>query len=228
MRAVQDAAASAGDAMTFLHATEIYDEGQDGSVALKSEIVDLLKASSGPVFSMIGGAAHNSFGILRNGPLMEFIHPRFPDLPVKADAVRVPYEQVRDAISRVAGRWPHLLGAICDVAPGRVVHFDSPPPIGDQTWLTRRLANKFKARGISKIEVNPPRIRFKLWQVNADLYRDMCQDRGAVFEPSPPEAATASGGLAKPYWLGDATHANEAYGALILKRMREYADVASL
>lgn len=213
--------------LVVIHAHGSFEYADGRAVALLPEVAATIAASTGPVFSMIGGNAHNNFGIIRQGSPMDFIHPRRPDLPLNRRAARIPYQLMRDAVQRRAGAWPAVFNALCALAPSRVVHFESPPPVANADFMNKRLVKRFQARGLTDAEVAPAMFRYKLWQVNSDIYREACDAAGAVFMPSPVEAQTAGGFLARPYWA-DPTHANAAYGALILKQMEALADVASL
>ena len=223
--AVRAAATHTGAPITFFHATEAYDLNEGRSVTLKQEVVSTLQETTGPIFSMVGGNAHNNFGIIQRGPAMDFDHPRHLHLVNNSTATRLPYQLVRDAIEQRAGVWPAVFTALCQLAPGRVVHFESPPPISNEEYLSARLKNKFKARGIDNIKVNSATLRYKFWQTNSDIYRELCDKYEQVFVPSPEAAQTPTGFLAHDYW-SDPTHANQAYGELILQRMEEFAGVS--
>jgi len=225
--AVRAAAEQSGAAVTFVHATEAYILNDEGALALKPDVVAMLQETTGPIFSMVGGNAHNNFGIIQQGPAMDFIHPRHPHLSNNSTAMRLPYQLVRDAVEQRASVWPAVFTALCQLAPGRIIHFESPPPIANEQFLVKRLRGRFRARGLDNIKINPPTLRYKLWQTNSDIYRDLCARHGQVFVPSPEVAQTSMGFLAYSYW-NDPTHANQAYGALVLQRMEEFASAPSV
>jgi hypothetical protein len=59
-------------------------------------------------------------------------------------------------------------------------------------------------------------LRYKLWRAQSSLLRAFCAELGIVFVPAPIGAQDAEGLLSEPYWGDDATHANAAYGELVL------------
>ena len=69
--------------------------------------------------------------------------------------------------------------------------------------------------------VTPARIRAKLYRIHSDIIEQRCAALGVEFLSPPAEAADAEGFLKPAYWTQDPTHANRAYGALLLKQIEE-------
>ena len=72
--------------------------------------------------------------------------------------------------------------------------------------------------------LTPGRLRVALWRIVQDLLADVAAAHGARFVPVPDDAFAEDGHLRDDLSAPDATHANERYGALML---RAIADVVA-
>jgi len=69
------------------------------------------------------------------------------------------------------------------------------------------------------VRFSPPLLRLKLWELTQDLLRDAVEGAGGVYVPCPPEARDDRGLLRREFWNEDITHANKAFGNLMLDQM---------
>lgn len=110
-----------------------------------------------------------------------------------------------------------------------LVLLGSPPPIGDNQVVVRRLrAHPVNGKEIAKLlaqkdgsPLSPPLLRLKLWDLLQRMTRDIALDYGCHFCPSPSAAIDAEGYLRSEYWSADATHANYKYGELMVDSLQE-------
>jgi hypothetical protein len=225
LRSVMNAARPEGVERMVLRSNAHMEDRPDGTKVMDAETVARLRREPGPVFSVIGGNAHNVFGLVYPQKPFDFYHPDYPDRPPARHIWIVPFEQVWDSVMRRATTRLKELRALVAACPGRVVQMGSPPPIPSQKWLTDNLAERMQTAGIRTYEVASPSVRYKLWRVNSAIFREECERLGVPFVPAPREACNAEGFLLRRYWR-DPTHANGHYGTLLVTQMMEHFDVA--
>lgn len=73
------------------------------------------------------------------------------------------------------------------------------------------------------VPIVPAPVRQRLWTLMADTYRSFADGHGLDVLDPPDDAFDDSGMLASPYWGQDPTHANGAYGAVVLGRALAWA-----
>lgn len=225
INAIQRAAREAGADNLILRSHEHMEQRPNGSKVMLPASVALFRREPGPIFSVIGGNAHNTFSMVYPEVPFDFHHPEHPERTPRAGVWMVPYEQVYDSVLRFAGGRLREFRALAAAFPGRVVHLESPPPIPNQRWLTQRLAPRMANAGIAEFEVAAPSLRYKLWRINSAIFRKEAERLGIPFTPILPQTCDAEGFLLRQYWR-DPTHANMHYGALVLQQMTELMDVA--
>jgi hypothetical protein len=78
---------------------------------------------------------------------------------------------------------------------------------------------------------NGPESRLKMWALESRVTADWAQARGIRYLAAPGKCFNSLGYLARKYYADDATHANAAYGALVIEQihstLREYNKVTS-
>jgi hypothetical protein len=129
--------------------------------------------------------------------------------------------------SMISAFWERsLAGMEANVTSVRAEHLvllGTPPPKTDKeirAGLARepRLLELVAAAGesVDTVRITPTAVRVGLWKIlQADLEAQAARI-GAVFVPVPASAQTADGCLKPEYSVGDASHANGAFGALML------------
>jgi hypothetical protein len=222
---VAAAAASAGVPIEHLNFWQLGPksliERADGSVELIPQVRARLLA---PVFSLVGGAAHH-FGLFAHPRAYDFILPERQDLPLCEAAQLVPYDAIHAAMLALARPYLEIIRAVRAATQGPVFHMESPPTYADEVvppyapdWLTH-----FAQRPC----ISPVWLRYKLWRLHSGIVRDYCEQSDIAFTPCPAEALDARGLLIARYHA-DLGHANEAYGALVLRQMQELSGNESL
>jgi hypothetical protein len=132
-------------------------------------------------------------------------------------------EHFRPSLEPLAG----LLTTLRKISDRRAVVIGTPPPRAEGDELRKRLASeiyfpeKAKALGtsIDAIPITPLSVRVKLWEVVQDLLQELARANDAVFIPVPAAALDVRRSLVPEYWDGDLTHANIAYGELMLSEI---------
>lgn len=227
LRSAMSAARPPGVELMVMRLNAHMEDRPDGTKVMHADSVARLRKERAPVFSLIGGNAHNVFGLVCPQKPFDFYHPDYPDRPPAKHRWIIPFEQVRDSVLHRANTRLKELRALVGACPGRVIQIESPPPIPSQKWLTENLAERMLAAGIKRYEVSSPSVRYKLWRVNSALFREECERLGIPFVSAPRDACNAEGFLLRKYWR-DPTHANGRYGTLLVAKMMEQYDVASV
>jgi hypothetical protein len=104
----------------------------------------------------------------------------------------------------------------------------TPPPKADESFMRAILAAEpdLVARAaqlgqdIASVPITPYRLRFKLWRLLQDCLREIAETAGHGFVAVPDSVYTPGGGLGREFWAEDASHANDAYGAVMLDHLR--------
>lgn len=189
-----------------------------GKPDFRDETKAILADSDEPVFSFISGIMHVQLGLRRlDDPAeapFDFVLPESPGAALDADAALIPFDAIREVVRQQFKSRLKMLGRLAAIAPGRVVQFAPPPPVSDR-WL-EPLLDKSSVKAVAL----PNRwVRWKLWRLTADIFRQHALAAGARFVDSPPESMDPNGFL-RDDLVRNATHGNTAYGALLLRQIR--------
>jgi hypothetical protein len=233
LNCVVDAAAANGETLDFVSLWHFQDPivSVDGLARLSPVLVDRL---AGPVFSFISGN-HDVMGLVQHPRCFDLVLPESPDLPVDAAATIVPYHAVRDSMKSLMYQHYLILRALRAEAAGPVFQVESPPPFPDgevlnaavdevlKGWLGPSLIPDAADPIVPVIGRRPSNqyLRYKLWRAESDIMRSICTMKGMVFVPHPAESADDEGFLRREFWGDGGTHANELYGELVLRQLRE-------
>jgi hypothetical protein len=163
-------------------------------------------AGGGPVFSFFG--AHRALGLRRHPEPFDFVLATEPDLPLEPDAALVPLGAMRAVIVAQLTRNMEALERVVELARGPVYQFEAPPP-PNQSYLEGR--REFSAWA-------GPLLRYKLWRLHSEIAREHAERCGARFVEHPPEAVDDEGFL-RTELCADMMHANDQYGALVLRQI---------
>jgi hypothetical protein len=125
-----------------------------------------------------------------------------------------------------------VLAALNARGPASVTLIGTPPPKKDNDKLRKLLEQEpyfcdwaaQLGQSIADIKITEPHIRLKLWFLLQDMIAEIARRHGARFIPVPKELQDEEGYLLEQYWHPDVTHANAAYGAILLRKVLE--DVA--
>ena len=184
--------------------------------ATRLELIDVDELESkadrmkGPVLSFLGGKNYLALGLKRHPNPFDFVLPEAPELPLQPESTLIPYRAVRGVIAHRAEVQLCIFDQLVEVASGPVYQFETPPPPATE-WLQARKPVADPVRQYSGV-------RYKLWRVHADVVREHVEQNGGRYVPTPPDALDADG-LLRPELCANQSHANAAYGALVLEQM---------
>ncbi|WP_294389723.1 hypothetical protein [uncultured Sphingomonas sp.] len=169
------------------------------------------------LFSMMGGNAHNALALIRHPRGYDFRLPgeEAQGPPPEDQAEPVPFALVSTTLERHLELDFLRLRMLRDAA-GAFVHVESPPPVRSETLIRERADAFFKDNAIDTLGVAPVGLRWRMWRLNARLFRAQVESLGCRFMPVPDEAKDADGFLREEL-AGDATHGNADYGQIILR-----------
>lgn len=192
----------------------------DGGPVLSTSLELRLKQHAGPVFSMMGGAAHGVLGMLVHPRRFDFVWPAQPALPLDSAAEILPALLVRHMLESLMTDHLALMQQVRRLGTGQLFHIEPPPPYADADRIHADIPWAMYP-GMCQ-EISPAPFRYKLWRLHSQIVREWCEAAGATFVPCPDEAIDENGFMRDPYY-GDGAHANTAYGKLVLAQMRQLA-----
>jgi hypothetical protein len=190
---------------------------ENGVPHLSPQLESQLREHPGPVFSMIGGAAHGVLGMLVHPRRFDFVLPAQPLLPLDPAAEVLPALAVRRVLESLTAEYLALMSQVRRLCVGQMCHIESPPPYADAERMHADMPWGMYP-GMCQ-EISPAALRYKLWRLHSQIIGEWCREAGALFVPCPPETFDENGFMREPYY-GDGAHANMAYGERLLEQMR--------
>jgi hypothetical protein len=174
------------------------------------------------VFSMIGGNQHAVFSTIQHPQRFDFLEPdAAPDFDENAQIL--PYRMIEahfeDGLRRGDGK---SLKSLREATSARVVHIMAPPPKADNAYIEEYHETVFAREGIAAQGVSSPALRMKFWKLQTRILEMLCRELGIEVMMPPAGACDADGFLAREYYSKDATHANPAYGELVLAEIERW------
>ena len=167
------------------------------------------------VVLVCGGNEHNVLGIVRNRRPFDFVLSSEPDLPLQPGYELVPEGVIREVLKTHMEEPIRMIAAVREATQLPIVQLEPPPPLPNERVLA--YPSEFLRARIFRRNIAPQRIRYKLWRLQSDIYRRLCEDLGIFYLPAPSGMIAESGMLAEPGWGGDATHASPRYGVEVVK-----------
>lgn len=178
------------------------------------EIAKTLDADDLVVMTVLGGA-HNRVALLKSRPPFTLASALENE---HHDGILIPEAAMYDLLSDFIGG-SGIIKKVASETPARLYHLAAPPPKGDTNYVLDRAR-----RSLGEIDINPPRVRGRMWQLEMRAVQDLCRVYGIDFVPVPAGATTDDGLFLRPeYYAADVTHANPAYGLLVLKQLEQLA-----
>ena len=185
------------------------------------------------VFSSIGGNEHFVFGLLQQEIPYDFVLKNEPKLPVIVTENTIAYETIKEILCR------RMKGQLCALALlkeqcASLYHIESPPPIFDTKHILAHLDKEFRLKvekrrkdsqlvHLDESVVAPPYLRYKLWRLQSEIFKEACEQMEISFIPAPANTMDENGFLKQQYWFNDATHGNVAYGEEVLQVLEKIA-----
>jgi hypothetical protein len=171
------------------------------------------------VISMIGGNQHAVFSTIQHPIPFDVLEPGAGKETLRPGTQLIPYRAVASILhSGIRGRDGRSLRAVRDATRARLVHIMPPPPKRDSEFIHSYHESRFREE-IAELGVSPPELRIKIWRMQRALMKEFCDELGIELMDPPLAALDADGFLLPDYYAKDATHANRAYGLLILEEL---------
>ncbi len=172
--------------------------------------------------SMFGGNAHNALTLLEHPRPFDIMLPEKPDLPSIPGAELVPSDYIAAFLQRLAMVYIINAETLRKSTDRPVYHFESPPPLGDDAFVTAHLEQYFRDQTAdTHPKIAPRLLRYKLWRLHSRIIKGASEARDIVFIDSPPEAQDENGFLRPEYYGTDSTHAGIGYAELVLKQFEK-------
>jgi len=171
------------------------------------------------VFSLTGGNQHNSVVLIQHPEPFNVGIPLSTEDTVLPKTL-IPYQVMRSVFEKgLQGNDFKRLSRLKNATKAQVWHLAATPPKSDENHILKRHETDFAAKDITSHGVSDPFLRLQVWHLQLDVTESLCNKLGIKFMPFPKEAQDADGFLAVDYYADDATHANEAFGELMLAKI---------
>jgi len=178
------------------------------------------------VFLVFNGNQHFADFLIRPTPMFDFLEPAVPGKPLDGATI-VPRRLIRDFFAPSLAGLRGVVERLVQTGCPSITILGTPPPRPDladalhhvkESAFFRGMAEQ-KGIALASIELTPAPIMLKLWTVIQELLADTARAFGAAFLPVPSAARDAEGFLVAEFRgpAYDFTHANEAYGHLMLR-----------
>lgn len=173
------------------------------------------------VLSAIGGNQHAVYSTIQHPIPFNFFEPG-SSAPVDPDAAVIPYHALEANFARgIRNRDGASLKALRKATTARVVHLLAPPPKRDNDHILRHHESRFAKENIADLGVSSPELRLKFWNLQRRILEEICQELDIDVLGPPLSGLDEDGFLASEFYASDATHANVAYGELILGQVED-------
>jgi len=174
------------------------------------------------LISMLGGNAYNIIGLVQHPEPFEVFETWETGPPARPARV-IPQRAMLDLLeTHLCDHEATRLARLRAAARCRVFHVDPPPPKADLGHLVKHETEFVKA-GIDQTGVSSAALRLTLWHLQCRLMRKLCSEIGIGAVEPPREAIDENGFLGQRFYAKDATHANGAYGELVLRMLERLA-----
>lgn len=172
------------------------------------------------VVCVLMGNEYNSMAMIRHPRPYDFAWPE-RGFAAEPEAEEIPFAMMKAQLEALASRNALLFWkVIAQAASCPLYLLPPPPPIASETHILAH-PGKFGEMAV-RYGVNRPEFRCKMWQLYCEVLREAVAGSATHFLELP-EAVIDDGFLAEPYWSTDPTHANAAYGEILLAAIEERA-----
>ncbi|MCA3242662.1 MAG: hypothetical protein ING89_15320 [Rubrivivax sp.] len=170
----------------------------------------------------IFGAFHNIYGLLRHQQPF-WLAPESGAAPedVPQGSELMP-RRVAEAWFRAASLGNRRVDGLLKRCSARRCHLMTPPPKGDNAYIAER-TKKYRERVLDDHSISDPVQRLRLWSVERRALAEALRPAGVDLVDPPDAAIDARGFLRREHYGSDATHANAAYGRLVLEQLSTLA-----
>lgn len=161
------------------------------------------------------GNEHNTHFLFEQPPRFDFLPRGLPGLPVEADSVIVAESLIRAKFrSLLAPPLQGLLTYLKVQTDARIVLVGTPPPKRDYEGFQNVFAPQYP-----EVTLTSPIKMLKLWHVLQEAYQEQAERNGLEFISVPDNVMDDDGFLKLEFADVDITHANRAYGQVMLDHL---------
>jgi hypothetical protein len=175
------------------------------------------------VFLSVLGTYHNILGLLRSGGEFDFLLS-CDDVVGSEGATQIPHRAIANAFETVFSE-SKTMRRLWEAAKSPLYLLSAPPPKECNQYIVesfmRQKKPKYRGKSVKEIGIEAPERRAKLWLIETRLLRSWAESQGMEFVAAPQRALSKGGFLNRDYYSTDVTHANAAYGALVLEQIEE-------
>ena len=178
------------------------------------------------VLSMLFGNEHSMMSIVEDDRPHDFVFPGRLDIAPLPGRQIVPWQAVRRKLQHVLRPMAGVMLCLREALPeARLVHCAPPPPLESAEQILAATPHLLSDQ-LTKMGVTPASIRLKYYLAQLD---ELAQLTGAnrIGLLGPPPAALTAQGLLRPELGRGATHANAAYGGLVLDQLERWIEGGS-
>jgi hypothetical protein len=201
----------------------LYDEsyhpvlhGTPGATQLNPKLSQLVTESPWNFVVLVcGGNEHNVLGIVKNKRPFDFVLSSEPELPLQPGHELVPEALIREVLKNHMAEPLAILRAFRAATRLPILELEPPPPLPNHRVLA--YPSEFVRARLLRKNIAPELIRYKLWRLECDIYRRLCEEIGVAYLRAPRVMIGENRMLAPEGWGADATHANPRYGMEVLK-----------
>jgi hypothetical protein len=175
------------------------------------------------LISVIGGNQHAVFSTIQHPQRFDFMVPD-EAMQIAPKSELVPFRTLYPYfLTALRGGDGETIAAFRKATKARMIHLLAPPPKRKNHWIEAYHDTLFAGDALARQGVSRPELRMKFWRLQNRAIEEICAEFDVEVLGIPPQASDADGFLERPYYAGDATHANQQYGELVLDQIQTLA-----
>lgn len=164
------------------------------------------------------GTGHNIFGLIEHEVPLFLLDDIYIDNMLN-NRYLIPFNLMYDMFISFCKK-NKTLPELKKATKAKVVHLMTPPPKENNHYIKSVITRNSDSEIIDRI-INPAEIRLKFWNIEMKAMQSVCENYGIDIVPPPPASITPAGFLSEDYYGSDVTHANAAYGKLVLEQLEK-------
>ena len=176
------------------------------------------------VVTMLRGNHHQKVGLVQHPRAFDLLMHSVDGGLLQKDSELIPIQVMREVFSScLRNSYGKDLQRLKQASVVPVVCVSPPAPKEDASHIAKGAETYFKLLDILSVGVTKAPVRLKLWLLQQKVLQDFCGENGIYFLGNPLGTRDEGGYLKREYYAPDATHANAAYGNLVLTQVAELA-----